>query len=297
MPNFSDDPDAYPSQEEIIEQAMPVVQQRAEARVAAQERMDEALRQMAEQEREAAEAVKAQMDLMTEARSRFSKAALYEQIIEGQLFEGDDSITLEVENEFKAFAEERLMVLLGIQPDAKKQVQEVFEEEELNVLKLFAAKLLGRPAAIPRPEAPKQAAQLSPRPAAPVAPASPASLAAPKRGRGRPPGTGKNQRAAALAVHGVTPPRPVPPAPQRSRSPVSQSAPQSPPPQVADPVANGVRVVTLPNGQIREIRVGNSQVVDIKPVPMPSGEEMVAQAMTEGDRGLQAFNHKVRTGG
>jgi hypothetical protein len=255
MPNFSSDPDAY---------GVPSPEERNTPRA----RIDAAIAEMHEDTRKAAEEAQRELDLMTEARTRFAKAALYEQIIEGQLFEGDDAVTLAVEDEFKAFAEERLMVLLGMQPDRKKS-DASFDDEEVNVLKLFAAKMLKRDISIPtKTTAP---ATLAPVRVAKPAPPSVGALAAPKRPRGRPPGTGKNQRAAAAAQ-----------APMRA-------------PRQDLPVT---KMVTLPNGEVKQTQVQPVQVKPSmaapgpKPLPMPSPDEMVANAMVVGDAGLRKSESK-----
>lgn len=283
MPNWSSDPEAFAASEDAVEPAAIHVKVDASAALRAQQaRIDAALRDIEDKEREALDAATAQLSLMNEARVRFAKAALYEQIIEGQLFEGDDPVTIEVENEFKAFAEEQLMMLLGIQSEKQKRNASPFDDDQENVLKLFANKMLGRPAAIPRPtEAPKPAGQLQPRPAPAPVPAG-GTLAAPKRGRGRPPGTGKNQRAAAAAnlaaQQGAQQALIIPP--------VARAAPKQ------DPAATTVketRTVTLPNGQIREVPVERGQVRPTggpKPVPMPSPDEMIATAAQHGNQGF-----------
>lgn len=251
------DPEAYPA-EELANQLVGRTQ-------SPQQRVDAVYEEMTSHDRHAAESVKREVDLMTEARVRFAKAALYEQIIEGQLFEGNDAITLEVENEMKAHAEMRMRQMLNIEDEANPQSK--LDDEEINVLKLFAAKLMGRPASIPRPaiEAPKVLAKPI---AAPIP--QPPPLAAPKRGRGRPPGTGKNQRQVAPTVQSSTPR------------------------QHPDPVATR----QVPRNPPTDSKAGKvvSQVTDddVKPLPMPSPDEMVAMAADQGERGLRAATANMR---
>lgn len=274
-----------------------------------QQRVDAAFNEMRGSAADAE--VLAEVDLMTEARTRFAKAALYEQIIEGQLFEGNDPVTLAVEDEFKTFAEERLRILLGMESEGQTTSKAKFEQDEFEVLRLFAAKLLGRPASIPRPETAKLTA---PRPTT-APPASPqGQLAAPKRGRGRPPGTGKHQRAqAAAAAQQRTAPVPPPQRPPQATgvnlwqpkqpAPAPTALPKLPVP-AADPQATKTQTVQLPNGQVREVPIQRfgGQVREAPtgiwdphgPKPMPSPDEQIAQAQALGEMGARAFDAKVR---
>lgn len=204
--------------------------------------------------------VQKEMDLMTEARTRFAKAALYEQMITGQLFEGDDPVTLEVENEFKEFAEERLMVLLGMQAEkASKDVS--FDSEQVEALRMLADKILKRQVPVLTAPAPQKAAP-------PVG-----QLAAPKRGRGRPPGPSK--KAAPPPVHRTQFTRPPPLAPP--------SAVVTQPDPPANPSQPEKKTITLPNGQVKEVQVSKGQVRGVGVLPMPSPDEMVAIAQAHGE--------------
>lgn len=281
MPNFSNDPDSYPSisDSEIFRPSatlaakMPNNEQQA--------RIDAAINEMAEKEREAAESTRRELEMMNEARTRFAKAALYEQLIEGQLFEGNDPLTLQVEEEMKAFAEERYMALLGLQSNKKVEAQ--LDDEEVGVLKMFAAKLLGRQVSMPRYETP----QVAVKPVVPAAPPA-AALAAPKRGRGRPPGTGKNQKAAAAL------------AAQQAQAPdqVVRTADQSATTNQVAVTSPTTRQVSLPNGKTVTVQVQPSQVRPTgpgpKPVPMPSPEEMVGLAMAAGEAGFRDNANKLQ---
>lgn len=284
------DPNAYVSEAGNVapdEQHLPPIASQQ------QQRVDAAF---AEVQQHAVQA-KRELDLMTQARVRFAKAALYEQIIEGQLFEGDDPVTIEVENEFKDFAEQQLMVLLGMQAEKGKAAGQL-EEEEVTVLKLFAAKLLGRPANIPRPEAPAAPA-LKPRMAVAPTPQQ-GQLAAPKRGRGRPPGTGKNQRAAQAAMEQQRIAQYQPPAPQMME-PQQRVAPQPPPAPPAFLAPQGAtRMVEMPDGSKKEVSVQAGQVRPVtgpKPLPMPSPAEMVTIAAAHGEAAHRAIDNSFRNGG
>lgn len=208
--------------------------------------------------------VQKEMDLMTEARTRFAKAALYEQMITGQLFEGDDPVTLEVENEFKEFAEERLMVLLGMQAEKLHKNLATFDAEQVEALKMLADKILKRQLTL-------QASPLT----KPLPPPPTVQLAPPKRGRGRPPGANKK----------TTPPPVSFQRTQFTRPPAITPTSIAPSP-VMDPPANTnqeKKTITLPNGQIKEVSVSKGQVKGSAVLPMPSPDEMVALAQAHGE--------------
>jgi len=272
------DPEAYPVSPTGIESLSQQFTQ--------QQRVDAAFEAMSDGG--VAEEVQQEVDLMTEARIRFAKAALYEQIIQGALFEGDDPVTLSVEEEFKTFAEERLRILLGIDTESQGSKGSKFDIDEMGVLKLFAAKLLGKPASIPRPDV--QPARLAaPKPVAPVQQPL-GQLAAPKRGRGRPPGTGKHQRAAAAQTEQSVRPAPL----QRQHAP-TPAVPQNQAP------AGKLKDVTLSNGEVRTVSIQRGQVREPPnpydrngPKPMPSPDEMIAQAQAHGEMGLRNFNSEIR---
>ena len=255
-----------PQQQQQPQQSVPSLQNQQQARI------DAVYNEMTE----TSQAVRREVDLMTEARTRFAKAALYEQIIEGMLFEGNDNVTLEVESEFKDFAESRLRVLLGI--ESEKKPSQGLEEEEVTILKLFAAKLLGRPVSVPRPQdtpKPVMVTQQRLPPAPPVG-----QLAQPKRGRGRPPGTGKHQRAAQEQVNSQPQSQP-----QQSQYVTQQQVPEK-------------RVVTLPNGQQKEITIQKKVTTGrdepgIQPKPMPSPDEMVMMAAAEGERNSRNAQSRI----
>ncbi|WNM70297.1 hypothetical protein [Myxococcus phage Mx1] len=248
-----------------------------------EEAIDDVLQDIDAREREAIQATRAKMDLMNAARLRFAKAQLYEQIIEGQLFEGDDSVTLEVENEFKEFAEQRLAKLLGLDgPEEKKGPK--LEAQEITVLKALASQIMSRSPPAPQVQEQSKPASLVVQPRPPTAPTT-GSLAQPKRGRGRPPGTGKNQRAAAAAAVARTEDKPK----QDPHVGRWQSQQESKPAPVQD--NEEVRTVTLPNGERREVTVQKAQARPLpsagspKPLPMPSPQEQVAIAMHHGEAG------------
>lgn len=275
--SFLDNLDAYPNPEETPGQPVQSMQAQQQAR------MDAVLTQVTNQP-----APKQEVDLMAQARERFAKAALYEQIIEGQLFEGDDEVTLAVEEEFKAFAEERMAILLGMK-QPKEDLAAQFTPDELAYVKAWIGflkkkKVLSdsdlaehrkaQPAATPTPRAAEVRTQATP------APVQVGQLSAPKRGRGRPPGTGKNQRAAAQ---------------QASPQVNPYVTPAAAPPQLPVGVP-AIRQVVLPNGKTATVNVAPTQV---KPtaaasgpgpryVPMPSPDEMVANAAAVGDAGYRS---------
>ncbi len=161
----------------------------------------------------------AEIEELDEAERRSIKANYYRQIMHMELFDNDqDPEAYEVEKEIQAFARERMRVFLGMDPDTRTpaekatpvQIKLPFSEQQIDVLSSWADGLIQRPqllaatSAAPRGRQVEQTtpvvAQTSAQTQAPVfttpvsaprvQPADPN-----KRGRGRPPGTGKNQRA------------------------------------------------------------------------------------------------------
>jgi hypothetical protein len=95
-----------------------------------------------------------------EARSRVEHANLYLTIIKNDLFaagSANSEVQAKVEEEFKAFAGERLAQLLGMKsPEAQVVVKQesVFSEEEIKALKMLTSKIIPKTQAEPAP-APK----------------------------------------------------------------------------------------------------------------------------------------------
>lgn len=162
----------------------------------------------------ASDAAIAEMDAENQKNSevehRLKKANAYLKVINEPYF-GDNptDAEVEVEDEIAAFAQTRLQKFLGMTaPDVRRDepvaAEFPFDEQQTQALGMWANKLLKREAteapAAPRP-APAVALQpaTSPAPApSSLAKASESTFAAARRRPGRPPGTGKNQRAAAL---------------------------------------------------------------------------------------------------
>jgi hypothetical protein len=86
--------------------------------------------------------------VLSEAVKRIEQAKLYETFLKHKLFaEGSarPEIIQIVENELKQFILSRLEILLGIKPEkstSNQQVQSIFTDEEINVLKQLAGRVL-----------------------------------------------------------------------------------------------------------------------------------------------------------
>lgn len=154
-------------------------------------------------------------DIRSEVQTRIQKAKLYDLILSQPLFSDDDSdAAYEVEQEFRAFAEERLQILLGMKQEVQK-VEPVnpFDMDQEEILRQLADRLLAKPHLIgvlagstsAQPKLNTVQTQTTPAPQPkPEPPKQPklntvqtAKVQQPAKKRGRPPGTGKNQRAAA----------------------------------------------------------------------------------------------------
>lgn len=135
---------------------------------------------------------------LTEAEWRLEKATYYRSVMNSQLLSSDHPAAIEVEQELQDWATGRLQELLGLKAESKTEfVQPTkipFTEEEVEVLKAVANRVIAKQSA-PQPSAlPPREPQPTPKPA-PVAPATakPKPKVVPvetsdltKRGRGRP---------------------------------------------------------------------------------------------------------------
>lgn len=262
------DPEAYPSipDDEIAAPprrtkmaASPVQQQAEQAVNEYQQRVAAA---MAEQQAQAA--------VMTEARTRFAKASLYEQILGGNVFEGNDHITAEVNAEFRDFAQQKLCALLGIESESDKKKAKL-TNEQIEVLAMMANSLLSR------------ANSLGDKPTLPAGPPKVGKLSVVRR----------QPAQAQRPMPPPPPPRPtytLPASPPAAPAPV-QALPQTEQLQLplgATEVNVGER--SRPDGTTFKVNQGLSQVVppktarSPKPKPMPDPGMQVALAMAEGER-------------
>jgi hypothetical protein len=257
---MSFDPEAYPTipEEEVAappprRKASPVQQQAEQAVTEYHQRVADAMKEQ-----------QAQAAVMTEARTRFAKASLYEQILAGSVFEdSNDHITLEVNAEFRDFAQQKLCSLLGIESESdKKKVK--LSEEQVEVLAMMANSILARAGGSAKPQPPPS-----------------------------PPKVGKlsvirRQPAQAPTQRPQPPPRPTYTLPA---APV-QAPPQTEQLQLPIGATEGVNVAerTRPDGTTFRVNQGLSQVVppkttrSPKPKPMPDPNMQVALAAAEGDR-------------
>jgi hypothetical protein len=96
---------------------------------------------------------------ITEAEIRIEKAALYKQFVSGVIFSGSGQIVEEVTKEFRDFARQQYLYLLGVK-DRPIPVQDIFSKDEIQVLKTLAEKVLGNPKILQA----KQPPQIKPAP-------------------------------------------------------------------------------------------------------------------------------------
>lgn len=261
------DPEAYPSiPEEAI--AQPPPRRPKQPPTLVQQQAEQAVNEYEQRLAEAMKEQQAQAALMNEARVRFAKASLYEQILGGAVFEGGDHITAEVNAEFREFAQQKLCALLGIEPEGDKKKTKL-SDEQIEVLAMMANSILSRAgASSDKAQAPVQkVGRLATVRRAPVPPPPPAPKAVRTIGDYAPvPATGMMPPAAPAQAEQLALPLGVP---------------------------QGANIVehTRPDGVTYKINRGNSQVIpktrgnnSPKPKPMPDENMQVALAAAEGDR-------------
>lgn len=252
-----------------------------------------------------------EVEMLDEAQKRFRRAEALNEIIGMNLFDDNrEAEFYEIEEEVREFARKRMHVYLGIQPDDGKvatkteKVKLPFTQPQIEVLTAWADSLISRPKllAAPRMRLDQQEPQQG-RPTsqpAPVAtpqqmeqrPAPPQVQAVPQRRRGRPPGTGKNQRAAAM---------------QQSQQPQQQATGSQASPQVT-PVQNIPAGAMVDDDGIPYImheiivdgkpKLAKSRLTDqakpigAQPQPWPSGHSPLDQSNTvNAFRVSQGFNN------
>ncbi len=85
------------------------------------------------------QAVDEVLEDLSAAEARLDVAQAYRMLLSGSLFSNPTSGSARVEQEVRAFAKDRLEVLLGVRPEVqKKQATDVFTEEEIDALKKLA---------------------------------------------------------------------------------------------------------------------------------------------------------------
>jgi hypothetical protein len=226
----------------------PAIQVAAPARM--QAAVDSAFAEMQGQEQQEAADAAEEIRTLTEVERRLRKANYYQAILGQVLFEGSASEeALEVEAEIREFALKRLRILIGIEAEVSASRSSFSHEEEV-ALKMWAAKILGKPAVLETPAEESRKPSLpptvrpAPLPEPKLRPLVDQSASKPtKRPVGRPPGTGKHQRAAAAATTETAP---------------AQKIIES--------------EVTLPNGEVAKVKhdvSGPVRPAGTKPVPMP----------------------------
>jgi hypothetical protein len=146
---------------------------------------------------------------MDEAERRVIKAGYYRDVLNCSLF-GDDEEpeAYEVEEEIRTFARERLRVYLGMSADTKRELKEVqmklpFSEKQVQVLVGWADSLISKPKLLGAMVSSQRGRPIESR-SEPVIAEKPEpartsvvqQIEQSPRRRGRPPGTGKHQKAA-----------------------------------------------------------------------------------------------------
>ena len=156
-------------------------------------------------------------EVISEAEVRLSKANYYKAILNQPLF-GDDeeSVAYEVEQEIRDFVVDRLSVLLGMKQEIAKVAIKEFSDERREALEQWADNLLSKPHLLAlKPGAPPKLQQAKVEPvltpvASPTLNKVQPQITEFKRGRGRPPGTGKHQKAAQQQVISQVPAKNLP---------------------------------------------------------------------------------------
>jgi hypothetical protein len=265
------DPEAYPSDPSEVETPTTTFQYLPSTYKKHASRVDAMMHEIQAQDQQLLEQTRAQRALMNEARVRFAKASLYEQILQGRLFTENDAVTQEVEAEFREFAQAQLCSLLGIDHDGNGKSPKL-DDEQIEVLIELANRVLQReapsaPSSPPLP--PKPVAMMPPRPPPAPAPAAP-----------------KVRRTVRTPVRS---PVPVPRATGDYRPPEQLQLPLQTP---------SLRAVQLPSGMTATVSTQPSQTLPAgdagspAPKPMPSPDEMVAIAAYQGEQGFR--NHKAK---
>lgn len=283
MPNFNEDPNAFgPTVQgdlrgEHVMQTSPAHPAAPSRRQLAQH-VSAATQAFEEESARAMEETRAHFALMNEARVRFAKASLYEQILEGAVFEGStDPVTAEVNAEFREFAQEKMCALLGIQNESTKKGSKL-TDEQIEVLAMMANSILERAGKTPAPVSSEK-----------PQPQKVGRLATVKR---------------PVLVNRATPPRPpMPPAPVTPRQQVQMQQEQNhqqQAPQQLDLPLNQPNIQAMPtkDGGVYVRNVGISQVLpprpaspvaasNPRPLPMPSPAEQVSIAAAQGEAAAQ----------
>lgn len=84
----------------------------------------------------------------TEAERRFEKGQYYRLLLRENFFDNNAPEAAEVIEEIRVFIRERLAVLLGVQAERPKEY-DLFSEDEVKILKVFAAEIGKRPRLMP----------------------------------------------------------------------------------------------------------------------------------------------------
>jgi hypothetical protein len=95
---------------------------------------------------------------MSEVELRLEKASYYRLLLKNNPFDSDSAVADEVWRDLTKIIRSRLSELLGMSSPAKAQpvVAPPFNSEEITVLKSIAAKVMGKPAILDKPQPKKQ---------------------------------------------------------------------------------------------------------------------------------------------
>lgn len=184
--------------------------------------------------------------VLSEVEERLAKANCYRALLESKLFADGDELARMVEEEVREFVRDRLSYLMGMKtPVEPVAVASQFTEEEVQVLKTLAAKVMARPASptIQPVELKKQEVSSKAPTVVPTVLAVPSSE---KRGPGRPKGS-KNR------------PKPAAPKASQPKGDAAETKNETKKPS-SDPKRNGMK----PKNKNRQVSIPGAGL------PMPS---------------------------
>lgn len=196
---------------------------------------------------------------MSPIEIRLAKANCYRMLLESNLFMDGDYVSQEVEAEVREFIEEKLSQLMGFTPEPQK-VESFFSDEEIDVLKRLAEKMLSKPTEEKPPSNPQRT---NSRPST----AKPRTQSNVKRNNVRKTSKNPPRKTAPKPRPQAVGPRPT--APLTARAPVSSA--------VRDPGgrSHSKKTILVTNNEGNDVEVDiTPQRVSkwIKPVPMASVE-------------------------
>ena len=125
---------------------------------------------------------------LSDVELRLEEANCYKALLRNPLFDtGAGSIARKVEHKVREYIRQELKLLLGLELPKPVIVKDQFDNEELKVLKMLAAKVLNKAPTQEKKELVVNKAQVEPLPAPPRVASKPAELIPQPQKRGRPP--------------------------------------------------------------------------------------------------------------